>query len=251
LAFTLSCSGSDDGDEGSNSGGSGGGGGGGGGGNPNIKYGSLTYEGKTYNTVKIGEQTWMAENLNYEAKGSKCYGEDGRVMVGIGNLSTLSPAEIQANCTKYGRLYDWATAMDIDAKYNEEAWGGSDAKHQGLCPSGWHISSKADWEDLMRFVNGGSWGSKKLKATSGWNESSPGYSGNGTDEFGFKALPGGYSCGIYAQIGEQGSWHIASERHGDGYAAQVPSFLTGVNSADLATNAFNKSCLFSIRCVQN
>jgi len=55
--------------------------------------------------------------LNY-AVGGKCYGEGSKVITET-DIITLSPAEIQANCDKYGRLYDWAMAMDIDARYNK------------------------------------------------------------------------------------------------------------------------------------
>jgi len=71
-------------------------------------------DGKVYKTVKIGELVWFAENLNYEAKGSRCYGEGGKVDRRFHN--TLLPAEIQANCDKYGRLYDWYMAMKVCPK---------------------------------------------------------------------------------------------------------------------------------------
>jgi uncharacterized protein (TIGR02145 family) len=84
-----------------------------------VNYdGSVTYEGKTYKTVVIGEQTWMAENLNYNAEGSKCNNN------------------LESNCTTYGRLYDWATAKTI-------------------CPSGWHLPSDAEWDALITAVGRG------------------------------------------------------------------------------------------------
>ncbi|MCL1956547.1 MAG: fibrobacter succinogenes major paralogous domain-containing protein [Fibromonadales bacterium] len=73
---------------------------------------------KTYKVVKIGEQTWLAENLNYNASGSKCYDNN------------------PANCDKYGRLYDWGTARTA-------------------CLKGWHLPSKAEWKALVASVGGG------------------------------------------------------------------------------------------------
>jgi uncharacterized protein (TIGR02145 family) len=150
---------------------------------------------KDYRTVVIGSQTWMAENLNCNVSGSKCYGDDN------------------ANCAKYGRLYDWATAMDIDKKYNSrQKWGGSDVKHRGICPSGWHIPSHSEWKQLIDYVGNDKGctecAGKYLKATSGWSND-----GNGTDTYSFSALPGGYgdSDGSFGSVGSIGHWWSASE----------------------------------------
>jgi len=110
---------------------------------------------KKYKTVKIGEQTWMAENLNYKANGSKCYHND------------------EANCNKYGRLYNWETATAV-------------------CPKGWHLPITSEWEELYKAVDGKTYkagyetamAGKRLKANGGWGY----YNHGGTDEFGFSAL---------------------------------------------------------------
>jgi len=164
------------------------------------QYGSVSDGVQTYKTVVIGTQTWMAENLNYKATGSFCYDND------------------PANCTICGRLYDWTTAMNIDAKYINEKWNGNDVNHKGICPSGWHIPSDADWTTLTNFV--GSDVGTKLKATSGWHHLFDGSSVNGTDAYGFSALPcGAYGPDIYFgnNRGNEGCWWTASEY--DGYHA--------------------------------
>jgi uncharacterized protein (TIGR02145 family) len=88
-------------------------------------------DGKTYRTIKMGEQTWMAENLKYEANGSECYNNEPE------------------NCEERGRLYNWKTAKKS-------------------CPSDWHLPSEEEWETLVNFAGGHSTASEKLKA-SGWD----------------------------------------------------------------------------------
>ena len=120
----------------------------------------------------------MAENLNYAVDSSWCY-----------NNSADS-------CTKYGRLYQWTSAMDIDTAYNSTTWGGSDVNHQGICPDGWHLPSFNEWQKLYNYVdanNGDDEGvGTSLKSGSGWEVQSG--VATGTDLFGFSALPAGY-CG--------------------------------------------------------
>ncbi len=122
---------------------------------------------QTYKIVKIGTQTWMAENLNYNSpKGdSWCYDNN------------------QANCSTYGRLYDWATAMDLPKTCNSNRDCNIESQHQGICPEGWHLPSETEWLTLVNSIDDLSLAGTKLKAKSpAWN---------GTDNFGFNALPGG------------------------------------------------------------
>ncbi len=207
---------------------------------------------KNYKTVKIGDQVWMAENLNYDVERSRCYGEDGKVLVGEEAVpkTTLSDAEIQANCDKYGRLYDWAAAMALPAIcYCTSCASQIDAKHRGICPSGWHIPSDAEWTTLTDFVGGKSTAGTKLKATSGWNDYK-GKSGNGTDEFGFAALPGGssYSPNAFGGVGDYGSWWSAYES--DAKKAGNPT-LHQYEEYAYISSIYGKNNLFSVRCVQD
>jgi len=181
-----------------------------------------TRDNKTYKTVKIGEQVWMAENLNFEAKGSKCYGEGGHILVGEEDEKVLDNAGIQANCKKYGRLYDWNTAKTA-------------------CPSGWKLPSKAEWDVLITTAGGEKAAGKYLKAKSGWEDNK-----NGTDNYGFSALPGGggNAFGNFYTVGYIGIWWSATEYNTNYY------HYTLKGSDDVQID-YDNSSLFSIRCIQN
>jgi uncharacterized protein (TIGR02145 family) len=143
--------------------------------NPYISYGTLIdpRDGHTYRTVKIGHQTWMAENLNYNAKGSSC------------------PSNSEDSCHKYGRSYSWISAMGIDSiYYSYESWKGSDSLHQGVCPTEWHVASKVEWESLVNQVGGDSIAGTALNSSSGWHsESKQGrVQGMGKDLYGFRGI---------------------------------------------------------------
>jgi len=171
---------------------------------------TLEYGGKTYRTVKIGIQIWMAENLNYAGPNGdvgKCYDND------------------PANGEKYGRLYTLEEAMKV-------------------CPPGWHLPSKEEWEILMAFAGGEKIAGKKLKAKSGWFED-----GNGTDDYGFSALPGGYgsSGGSFGSVGYGGYWWSSSE--GDSRSAY--SRYMYYDNEYASWDYDGKSFLFSVRCLQD
>jgi uncharacterized protein (TIGR02145 family) len=233
MAFTFSCSSDDEGGEGGGDPSSSSVGGGGG--------NSITYEDETYPTVVIGTQTWLAKNLNYAVEGSKCYGEDGE----------LSPAEVQANCDKYGRLYDWSTAMDLPSSCNSNSCSNQiQSPHQGICPSGWHLPSDDDWVRLMDYA-GGSAGTK-LKATSGWSNCGPSGSGSSyscSNTYGFSALPGGSrnSYDNFGSVGTSGNWWSAHEDNSNNAYYRNMTF----SYSDMFRYYGGKSNLFSVRCVQD
>gem|GEM_PF-723916 len=191
--------------------------------------------GREYRTVLIGGKTWMAENLNYS-------GSPNDVGVCYGNFSD--------NCDLYGRLYRWHEVMAIDSKYDSTSWGGSDVGHQGICPKDWRVPSDADWDDLMISVGGvrayGYWddAGMKLKSQSGWS-----HDGNGTDEFGFSALPGGYrfANGNTREAGVWGHWWSASE-HDTGNAGD---WIMSNRENSVTSRGSGKDTSFSLRCIKN
>jgi len=271
LTLTLSCSGGDDnGGENnpSSSGGSSSPSGGGSsssattsGGSSSSVTGSVGTSssaggGAASETVVIGGKTWQAKNLAVNVTGSKCYDE-----------GALSDAEVQANCAKYGRLYDWATAMALPSRCNRTL-STSDAdcairtpNHQGICPNGWHIPSNADWDALYRSADGTSGADspyesltagKNLKAREGWTDCGPSGSGKANlceDTKAFSALPGGFgdSDGNFIDAGSSGYWWSASEfdSHGTYYR------YMGYDDEGAIYEHNDKSALFSVRCLQN
>ncbi|MDR2581406.1 MAG: fibrobacter succinogenes major paralogous domain-containing protein [Fibromonadaceae bacterium] len=169
------------------------------------KTGSLhdSRDGKTYKTVKIGSQTWMAENLNYDVSGSAC----------CNNSSS--------NCQRYGRLYNWATALTV-------------------CPSGWRLPTDAEWTALTNHAGGASVAGTKLKANSSlW------FTNTGTDDFGFSALPGGN--GNSFNVGISGYWWSATEDDASDawYRYMISDF------SDVSRGNYYKENLLSVRCVKD
>jgi len=163
-------------------------------------------DGKTYQTIKIGTQTWMVENLAYKAS-SGCYAYDNNA----------------TNVTKYGYLYDWETAKKV-------------------CPSGWHLPSDAEWSTLTNYV--GRDEGEKLKSTSGWDSSD-----NGTDAYGFTALPGGFRLlnDTFLAIGHLGTWWSST----DGGAAGAYYRLVGYNYCDVVRSYGGMDDDYSVRCIKD
>lgn len=159
--------------------------------NPEIEYDTIidSRDGKVYRTVKIGDQTWMAENLNFDP-GQGGSGEDKYDWSWCYN-------DEPANCDVAGRLYTWAAAMDSAGTWSANGKGcgyGTECSPtdavRGICPAGWHLPTNPEWEMLFTAVGGELTACKVLKSQTGWF--SKYNNGNGTDSFGFSALPAGY-----------------------------------------------------------
>jgi uncharacterized protein (TIGR02145 family) len=176
-------------------------------------------DGKVYKTVKIGDQVWMAENLNFETDSSFCYRDSVEY------------------CAKYGRLYTWTAAMNA-------------------CPDGWRLPSETDFVNLVKAVGGEKEAGTKLKSTSGWNDYE-GESGNGTDAFGFSALPAGAgNAGHYGDMNHTtdfwGSTECGTENSpepGDGCAYEM---YLDYRDADVYMPSYAaKDLVLSVRCVKD
>ena len=166
----------------------------------NCEYGTLkdARDGQTYKTVKIGNQIWMAENLNYAYTSIPYkYEENGEVYTSD-SVSWCYDND-PANCAKFGRLYTWAAAMDsVKTGCGNGKVCGLTGTVQGICPTGWHLPNMEEWFSLFLAVGGdpeAALGSHetaglKLKSQSGWNND--GNCVSNSDAFGFSAVPVGF-----------------------------------------------------------
>jgi len=192
-----------------------------------------------YATVKIGDQVWMAENLRFvTSTGSWCKSNTDY-------SSVTDPSNTTVYCAHYGRLYDWATAMDLDVSYNAVLWNGETATRRGVCPIGWHLPSESDWTRLEKNSGDSSLAGNQLKSQNDWTP----YAGiSNTNRDGFNALPGGFlNETSLGSVGTQGHWWSTLENTAK-YAA-VRSLL--YDQAVLKNNSFSKNYGFSVRCVQD
>lgn len=195
---------------------------------------------KVYKTIKIGGQTWMAENLNYFDKTlnnrSWCFG--------------ASDSTTTANCAVAGRLYTWAAAIDSAKLYKDMS---IDCGHRktctlpdtvyGVCPPGWHLPTRAEWDSLFTAV-GGSDAGKVLKSQTGWFDNY-----GGTDDVGFTGLPVGirnYDGDAFDDDAFETRFWSATE-----YSSYGAYYMDLFTSDDAFVNTGNKHYGFSVRCLQN
>ena len=213
--------------------------------NPEIAYDTMIDDRdlKVYKTVQIGEQTWMAENLNY-ADSVKTPSLKGKSGCNNG---------IEARCDVGGRLYTWAAAIDSVSLANDadnplDCGNGKTCdlpkKIQGICPDGWRLPNNSDWTELFAKVREdmGEDVAPHLCTKSGWRESSK----KAFDSYGFSALP--IFDGEYAHFWS--SEYVGPEdtynRQGDAYV-----FDLSINYTNLWVSAARKYSRFSIRCIKD
>ncbi len=198
-------------------------------------------DGQVYKTVKIGDQTWMVENLNY-AYNEPTAKEDS---------SSFCYKNSADFCAKYGRLYLWSAAMDSAAVFSKNGKGcgyGStcnpSSSVRGVCPKGWHLPSNAEWDTLFTAVGGSRNAGNALKTGSGWFSN-----GNGKDAYGFSAHPAGcrYSRGGFDDASENAYFWSSSEYNIDStYIVDLSDFHENVR-----LHNDHKNFAFSVRCLKD
>jgi len=155
-------------------------------------------DGQKYRVVQIGKQVWMAENLRYAVEDSVCYDNS------------------MDSCAKLDEFYTWDIAKTI-------------------CPAGWRLPSKKDWQELVDFIGDSSTAGTKLRSKTGWKRG-----GNGTDEYLFSALP-------YDYDDRHGAWWSATE----GSAIHAYFMFMSYPSKGVSMYQFGKMSPLAVRCIQN
>ena len=210
-------------------------------------------DGNTYNTVQIGNQCWMKENLRTTryANGTNIT----LVSSGNGSSNTIAfryyPYGTSSNVSTYGYLYNWGAVK------------GPFSNNQGVCPNGWHVPSDAEWIQLTDYVSSQSqyvcggdntYIANALASTTGWNSCSstcmPGNTPSSNNATGFSALPAGGYNGSYDNIGYAAIFWSSTENNND-YAKyrQINNCLSVVLGDGL--NSKPKSNGYSVRCARD
>jgi uncharacterized protein (TIGR02145 family) len=189
-------------------------------------------DGKVYVIVEIGEQVWMAENLNY-----------GEIIEGDLNQEENQIAEKysfyndESYCNTYGGLYQWDEAMQYQSGQGS----------QGVCPDGWHLPTDDEWTTLVDYIGGSDIGGDKLKeiSTTYWHNPNTG----ATNESGFSALPGGHRMenGQFVNLGEYTTFWSSTE-YSD-HCSWYRQLENGISS--VSRGEYEKYIGRSVRCIRN
>jgi len=190
-------------------------------------------DGKSYNTVQIGAQCWMGQNLNI---GTRINGLEDQTDNDIIEKYCYDDSEL--NCNTYGGLYQWNEMMQYIYLPGE----------QGICPDGWHNPTDDEWSALVSFLGGEGVAGGKMKetGTSHWASPNTGASNSSA----FSALPGGNrdEYGSFTDLTYTGNfWSSAENTSAEG----AWNRYMGYYFEDIVTSASNKANGFSVRCVKN
>jgi len=193
---------------------------------------------QAYNSVQIGTQCWMAENLNI---GNMIQGSSNQADNGV--IEKYCYENNTTNCDVYGGLYQWNEMMQYVTT----------AGVQGICPDGWHLPADNDYCTLTLFIdptvncsflgwNGTDVGAK-MKSVSGWNSG-----GNGSNTSGFTAWPGGNRLlnTSFGDIGNNGDFWTSSQSDANNAYDRILQF----NHDDIYRAYNDKNYGFSVRCIK-
>jgi uncharacterized protein (TIGR02145 family) len=200
--------------------------------------------GKIYGTKLIGTQCWMTQNLNV---GTRINGSGDQTSNGV--IEKYCYGDLESNCDVYGGLYQWAEMVQyLNGATNNSSWNPvPSGPVQGICPTGWHLPTDADWTILTTYLGGESvaGGPMKETGTAHWYSPNTG----ATNSSGFTALPGGnrdYN-GPFSNLTSSGFFWSASE----GSPTTAWGRLLFYNNAIVYRDTIGKSYGFSARCLQN
>ncbi len=206
-----------------------------------------------YKTVKIGNQTWMVDNLNVstfrngdpipEARTNEEWEKAGKDRKPAWCYYDNDPK----NDAKYGKLYNWYAVNDP----------------RGIAPAGWHISTVTEWMVLIEFLGGELYAGTKMKSMNGWayinaiktvggSIITPGRPNNGTNKSGFSGLPSGCRGESFHNLGKIGIWWTSTEYMEDGhYTSKAWIYSMGTTNCDPCQNINDRETGCSIRCVKD
>ena len=192
-------------------------------------------DGNVYNTVKIGSQTWMAENLKvtkFNDGSAIPLVTDGGAWVTLTSPGYCWYNDSVSHKNPYGAMYNWSAV-----------------NHGKLCPTGWHVPSDTDWKTLSDYLGGISVSGNNLKETGSLHWNSP--NAGATNESKFTALPGGYrsaNSGAFFSMRDNGSWWTSTA---DGSTNAMMRAITLYGTSDLQVISADIRYGISVRCIKD
>ena len=216
------------------------------------------YDGNVYNTVQIGNQCWMKENLRTTHYANGTYITRASGITSSTTAYSYYPNNNSSNVSTYGYLYNWPAVMHGDSSSTVNPSG-----VQGICPNGWHVPSDAEWTQMTDYVGGqlqyqcsdsSIYIAKALASITGWSSSTEtcavGNNQGMNNTTGFSTLPAGYyNFGQYYGFGCDAYFWSATEIEGNGYWASRRHL--DCNSAIVDRYRSYKGSGYPVRCLRD